>query len=164
MKNFNSNSSHALSRFAKDKRLRTEERGVRGKEERGERNTGGRRASFNPNFTEDNRPKRSAEGGERTERKQFGAKSATRKPFGAGRSDRNERSERTFKGKNEGFKKSEGFNKGGRKPFGKSEGYKGKSKPAAIKSSASRREQSPDCATKRFKRISPVTLLGLYFG
>ena len=130
MKNFNSNSSHALSRFAKDKRLRTEERSARGKEERGERNTGGRRASFNPNFTEDNRPKRGVEGGKRTERKQFGAKPAARKPFGAGRPERTERGERTFKGKSEGFKKSEGFNKGGRKPFGKSEGYKGKSKPA----------------------------------
>ena len=142
MKNFNSDSSSALSRFAKDKRLRTERttaktgderreaRGIRG----GERT---KRASFNPNFTDDNRPKRGVEGGERTERKQFGTKSTTRKPFGAARPERNER---TFKGKsegfkkNEGFKKSEGFNKGGRKPMGKSEGYKGKGKPTAERS------------------------------
>ena len=94
-----------------------------------------KRASFNPNFTEDNRPKRGVEGGERTERKQFGAKPAARKSFGAGRPERNERTERTFKGKNEGFKKGEGFSKGGRKPFGKSEGgYKGKGKPATERS------------------------------
>ena len=137
MKNFNSDSSSALSRFAKDKRLRTErtervERTPRTASARPERT---KRTSFNPNFTEDNRPKRGVEGGERTERKQFGAKPAARKPFGAGRPERSERTERTFKGKSEGFKKSEGFNKGGRKPFGKSEGgYKGKSKPAGERS------------------------------
>ena len=134
MKNFNSDSSSALSRFAKDKRLRTEraERTSRTASARPERT---KRASFNPNFTEDNRPKRGVEGGERTERKQFGAKPAARKPFGAGRPERNERTERTFKGKNEGFKKSEGFSKGGRKPFSKSEGgYKGKGKPATERS------------------------------
>ena len=127
MKNFNSDSSSALSRFAKDKRLRTE-RTPRTERVSSTRTTSSRpertkRASFNPNFTEDNRPKRGVEGGER---KQFGAKSAARKPFGAGRPERNER---TFKGK------SEGFNKGGRKPMGKSEGgYKGKGKPTAERS------------------------------
>ena len=131
MKNFNSDSSSALSRFAKDKRLRTErtprtERAssARGASARSERP---KRASFNPNFTEDNRPKRGVEGGERTERKQFGSKPVARKPFGAGRNERNERNERTFKGRSEGFK-------GGRKPMGKSEGYKGKGKPAAERS------------------------------
>ena len=73
----------------------TDDRGVSGRVdkilERGERNTGGRRASFNPNFTEDNRPKRGVEGGERGERKQFGAKPASRKPFGAARPERSER-------------------------------------------------------------------------
>ena len=123
MKNFNSDSSSALSRFAKDKRLRTERtpRTERVTSSRPERT---KRASFNPNFTEDNRPKRGTEGGERGERKQFGAKPAARKPFGAGRP---ERTERTFKGKSEGFK-------GGRKPMGKSEGYRGKGKPAAERS------------------------------
>ena len=125
MKNFNSDSSSALSRFAKDKRLRTERTSsTRGTSARPERT---KRASFNPNFTEDNRPKRGVEGGERGERKQFGAKPAARKPFGAGRPERNERTERTFKGKAEGFK-------GARKPFGKSEGYKSKGKPAAERS------------------------------
>ena len=147
MKNFNSDSSTALSRFAKDKRLRTErtERTPRTERATSSRPERTKRASFNPNFTEDNRPKRGVEGGERGERKQFGAKPAGRKPFGAGRPERNERS---FNGKNEGFskrgegfkkndgfRKSEGFNKGGRKPFGKSEGgYKGKGKPAGERS------------------------------
>ena len=154
MKNFNSDSSSALSRFAKDKRLRTE-RPTKTREERpaSSRSTSTRsertfsarpertkRASFNPNFTDDNRPKRGVEGGER---KSFGSKpSRSTRDFGAkggkfeGRGG--ERNERTFKGKSEGFKpKGEGFNKGGRKPMGNGEGYKGKrdggykGKPAA---------------------------------
>ena len=138
MKNFNSDSSSALSRFAKDKRLRTE-RTSRPERSSSTRTTSARpertkRASFNPNFTEDNRPKRGVEGGER---KQFGAKPSGRNTFGSrpgGRTERAERTERTFKGKSEGFKsKSEGF-KGGRKPMGKTDGYKGKGKPAAERS------------------------------
>ena len=62
MKNFNSDSSSALSRFAKDKRLRT----TKTKDERRETREGfkserPKRASFNPNFTDDNRPKRGVE-------------------------------------------------------------------------------------------------------
>ena len=65
MKNFNSDSSSALSRFAKDKRLRTErpERtATRSERPSSTRSTSARpertkRASFNPNFTDDNRPK-----------------------------------------------------------------------------------------------------------
>ena len=152
MKNFNSDSSSALSRFAKDKRLRTE-RTSRPERTSSTRTTSARpertkRASFNPNFTEDNRPKRGVEGGER---KQFGSKPNGRGAFGnkpGSRTERTERTERTFKGKSEGFKskndnfkpkgegfksKSEGF-KGGRKPMGKSEGFRGKGKPAAERS------------------------------
>ena len=149
MKNFNSDSSSALSRFAKDKRLRTE-RAPRTERTSSTRTTSARpertkRASFNPNFTEDNRPKRGVEGGER---KQFGSKPSGRNSFGSRPGGRTERTERTFKGKSEGFKskndnfkpkgegfksKSEGF-KGGRKPMGKSEGYKGKGKPTAERS------------------------------
>ena len=139
MKNFNSDSSSALSRFAKDKRLRTERPASRSERPTSSRPTSARpertkRASFNPNFTDDNRPKRGVEGGER---KQFGGKPSGRNTFGSkpgGRTERTERTERTFKGKSEGFNKSksdnfkpkgEGF-KGGRKPMGKSDGYKGK--------------------------------------
>ena len=150
MKNFNSDSSSALSRFAKDKRLRTE-RTPHTERTSSTRTTSARpertkRASFNPNFTEDNRPKRGVEGGER---KQFGGKPSGRSAFGnkpGNRTERADRSERTFKGKSEGFKpKSEGFKKndnfksngdgfkGGRKPMGKRDGgYKGK--PAAERS------------------------------
>ena len=141
MKNFNSDSSSALSRFAKDKRLRTERTSTRSERPASTRSTSTRserpkRASFNPNFTEDNRPKRGVEGGER---KQFGSKPSGRGAFGSrpgGRTERTDRSERTFKGKSEGFKKNDGFKsksegfKGGRKPMGgKRDSYKGK--PAA---------------------------------
>ena len=141
MKNFNSDSSSALSRFAKDKRLRTERTSTRSERPASTRSTSTRserpkRASFNPNFTEDNRPKRGVEGGER---KQFGSKPSGRGAFGSkpgGRTERTDRLERTFKGKSEGFKKNDGFKsksegfKGGRKPMGgKRDGYKGK--PAA---------------------------------
>ena len=128
MKNFNSDSSSALSRFAKDKRLRTTK--TRDEKPASARPERTKRASFNPNFTDDNRPKRDGF-------KPKGAKFEGRPKFenkGEGRTDR------TFKGKsegfkkNDGFKKSEGFNKGGRKPFGKSEGYKGKGKPTAERS------------------------------
>ena len=120
MKNFNSDSSSALSRFAKDKRLRT----TKAKDERREmrdgfKNERPKRTSFNPNFTDDNRPKRNSEGS-------FKANSRPTRDFGTkgGKfvSRGGERNERTFKGKSEGFKpKGEGF-KGSRKPMGKSEG------------------------------------------
>ena len=117
MKNFNSDSSSALSRFAKDKRLRT----TKTKDERRETREGfkserPKRASFNPNFTDDNRPKRGVENRKR--------KTENGKPF---------RQEPSFKTRDERRETREGF-KGGRKPFGKSEGYKGKGKPTAERS------------------------------
>ena len=142
MKNFNSDSSSALSRFAKDKRLRTTKTSDEKRESRGGfKSERPKRASFNPNFTEDNRPKRGVEGSFKTKDERREARGGF-KPKGSGV----ERTERTFKGKsegfkkNDGFKKSEGFNKGGRKPFGKSEGfkksegYRGKGKPTAERS------------------------------
>ena len=115
MRNFNSDSSSALSRFAKDKRLRTE-RAPKTKDERREvrdfrSSERPKRASFNPNFTEDNRPKRGVENGKR--------RTENGKPFRQEPKD-------AFNPKGKGFntgRKSEGA----RKPFGKSEGYKGKS-------------------------------------
>ena len=120
MKNFNSDSSSALSRFAKDKRLRT----TKAKDEKpsAARSERPKRASFNPNFTDDNRPKRGGEGFKSSGRptRDFGAKGGKfenkGKFEGKGKfeSKGSERNERTFKGKNDGFKsKSEGF-KGGR--------------------------------------------------
>ena len=152
MKNFNSDSSSALSRFAKDKRLRTErtERtATRSERPSSTRSTSARpertkRASFNPNFTDDNRPKRGGEGFKSNSRptRDFGAKSGKfegkskfdgkSKFEGRGKFEnkgegRNDRNEHTFKGKSEGFK-------GGRKPMGgkRDGGYKGK--PAAERS------------------------------
>ena len=142
MKNFNSDSSSALSRFAKDKRLRTTKTSDEKRESRGGfKSERPKRASFNPNFTEDNRPKRGVEGSFKTRDERRETRGGF-KPKGSG----TERTERTFSGKsegfkkNDGFKKSEGLNKGGRKPFGKSEGfkksesYKGKGKPTAERS------------------------------
>ena len=120
MKNFNSDSSSALSRFAKDKRLRTSQT----KDERRETRGGERpkRASFNPNFTDDNRPKRGVEGGSRS----FGKPSSKpSREFGARGSKSEGRAKFEGKSKFEGKGKNEGF-KGGRKPMGKGTGYKGK--------------------------------------
>ncbi len=144
MKNFNSDSSSALSRFAKDKRLRTERTTTRSERPASARPTSARsertkRASFNPNFTDDNRPKRNAEGSFKSNSRptrDFGAKGGKfegkSKFEGRGKFEnkgegRGERNERTFKGKSEGFKD-------GRKPMGgkRDGGYKGK--PAAERS------------------------------
>ena len=139
MKNFNSDSSSALSRFAKDKRLRTERTTTRSERPASARPERTKRASFNPNFTDDNRPKRNAEGSFKSNSRptrDFGAKGGKfegkSKFEGRGKFEnkgdgRGERNERTFKGKSEGFK-------GGRKPMGgkRDGGYKGK--PAAERS------------------------------
>ena len=129
MKNFNSDSSSALSRFAKDKRLRTERTATRSERPASTRSERPKRASFNPNFTDDNRPKRDgfkSKGGKFENKGKFEGK-----PKFDNKGEN--RGERTFKGKSEGFKsksdnfkpKGEGF-KGGRKPMGKSEGFKTK--------------------------------------
>ena len=144
MKNFNSDSSSALSRFAKDKRLRTTKTSDEKRESRGNfKSERPKRASFNPNFTDDNRPKRGGEGFKSSGRpsRDFGAKGGKFDGKGKFEAKGGERNERPFKGKSEGFKskndsfkpKGEGF-KGGRKPVGKSDGYKGKGKPTAERS------------------------------
>ncbi|MBP3551381.1 MAG: rRNA pseudouridine synthase [Alistipes sp.] len=115
MRNFNSDSSSALSRFAKDKRLRTTKTSDERRETRESfKSERPKRASFNPNFTDDNRPKRGVENGKR--------RAESGKPF---------RQEPSFKTRDERRETREGFNggrksEGARKPFGKSEGYKGK--------------------------------------
>ena len=131
MKDFNSDSSNAVSRFAKDKRLRTArtervDRGER-KSERPASADRQKRSSYNPNFTSDNRLKegfRSERGEERPRRtsgskpyrnegegKSFGAKK-----FGAGKKfggERNfERSERTFERGERSFERSNRFGEG----------------------------------------------------
>ncbi|MBQ5752992.1 MAG: pseudouridine synthase, partial [Alistipes sp.] len=145
MKDFNSDSNNAVSRFAKDKRLRTArtERVERG-ERKSDRSAGfdrQKRTSYNPNFTSDNRlkesfrserseekPRRTGAGNkpyrsEKSEGKSFGAKKfGAGKKFGSERTfERGERSQggKTFGGKPFGGRKSEsGKSFGGEKKFG----------------------------------------------
>ena len=124
MRNFNSDSSSALSRFAKDKRLRTTKTSDERRDMRESRNNERpKRASFNPNFTEDNRPKRGVENGKR--RTESG-KSFRQDPSFKTRDERRETRD-AFNPKGKGFnggRKSEGTRKFDNK--GKSAGYKGK--------------------------------------
>lgn len=123
MAKFNTESSATLSRFAKDKRVRTAPK---------ERTEGHfsrpKRASYNPHFTEDNRLKEgfNSENSERSERS-FSSRRATTHTFGSKPFGRKSEGDRKpfAAGSKPGYK---GRNSEGRKPFGKSEGgYKGKS-------------------------------------
>ena len=129
MKNFNSDSTATLSRFAKDKRLRST------RTERVERNERPKRASFNPHFTEDNQLREEFTKGDRPQygaapKHSFGSKPATnrksndskpfdKKPFGKKNNGKNfgnnHNEERTFSGKkfqSKGFaSKSKGSDK-----------------------------------------------------
>ena len=126
MAKFNTENSSTLSRFAKDKRVRTA--APKERTERSERNfSRPKRASYNPHFTEDNRlrdeytPTERSERSERTTRPARPARPARpdAKPFG-------KRTEGGFKGKS---------NNNSRKPFGKSEGgFKGKPRTQERKS------------------------------
>ncbi len=140
MAKFNTENSSTLSRFAKDKRVRTaapKERTER--TERPERNfsrtdrtfSRPKRASYNPHFTEDNRLRDEYTQPERSERGSRPSRPSTRperssrpdsKPFG-------KRTEGGFKGKSQG-----GHTSG--KPFGKRTegGFKGKPRTQERKS------------------------------
>lgn len=134
MKDFKSDATSALSRFAKDKRLRqvrTErvERTVKRDDERRSYDDKPKRSSYNPNFTSDNRLKdRTNDGGER----RFGDKS--HKPFGERRFG-DDKPRKSFGSKSFGDRKFDGdkphksfgdrkFGEnrfegdGGRKPYG----------------------------------------------
>lgn len=107
MKDFKSDATSALSRFAKDKRLRqvrTErvERTVKRDDERRSYDDKPRRSSYNPNFTSDNRLKdRTNDGGER----RFGDK--PHKPFGE-RKFGEDKSHKSFGSKSFGDRKFDG--------------------------------------------------------
>lgn len=120
MAKFNTENSSTLSRFAKDKRVRTA--APKERTERSERNfSRPKRASYNPHFTEDNRLRDEYTPTERTERSERTTRPARpdAKPFG-------KRTEGGFKGKG---------NNNSRKPFGKSEGgFKGKPRTQERKS------------------------------
>ena len=120
MAKFNTENSSTLSRFAKDKRVRT---------------AAPKRASYNPHFTDDNRLKEQYSRGEqsertprteRTERTERPARSS--RPFGS-----KPQGGKPFGGKPQGGKsfgsKTQGSKTQGSKPFGKRSEGGFKSKP-----------------------------------
>lgn len=107
MKDYKSDAGAALSRFAKDKRLRHDNSAHAEHEGNGEQHS--HRRSYNPNFTEDNRLK-----GRDAERKSFGEHSryGEHKPF--------ERERKPFDGERKSGERTFGEHKPfGRKPFDK---------------------------------------------
>ena len=137
MAKFNTENSSTLSRFAKDKRVRT---ATPGRTERSERNfSRPKRSSYNPHFTEDNRL-RDEYATERSERPARSSRPARpdAKPFGK-RTDSKPFGKRTdskpFEKRTEGGFKGKSTDNNSRKPFGKSEGgYKGKPRTQERKS------------------------------
>ena len=142
MAKFNTENSSTLSRFAKDKRVRTsapKERTER--TERPERNfsrtdrtfSRPKRASYNPHFTEDNRLRDEYTQSERSERGSRPARPArpssrTERPARPDAKPFGKRTEGGFKGKSQGGSTT-------RKPYGKSEGgFKGKPRTQERKS------------------------------
>ncbi len=130
MKDFKSDAKPALSRFAKDRRLRQVrpervERTVRNDDERRSYDDKPKRSSYNPNFTSDNRPKNRANDDKRhalgdKQRKPFGERKfdddKPRRSFGSKSSDDKPR---RYSGGNgfEGERKSFGDKKQGGKKF-----------------------------------------------
>ena len=129
MAKFNTENSSTLSRFAKDKRVRTA--APKERSERSERNfSRPKRASYNPHFTEENRLKEEYTQSDRPARPARSTRPARpeAKPYGK-RTDSKPFEKRT----EGGFKGKSGNNS--RKPFGKSEGgFKGKPRTQERKS------------------------------
>ncbi|MFR9547846.1 MAG: pseudouridine synthase [Rikenellaceae bacterium] len=132
MRDFKNDSAKTLSRFGRDKReeattnQRAERRPRLQRDAADSEQRAPRRASYNPNFTDDNRPK-SGNGGARKpygERKEFGE----RKPFGERKEfgDRKPYGERKEFGDRKPFGERKEF--GDRKPFGERKEY-GEHKP-----------------------------------
>ncbi|MBP3532918.1 MAG: rRNA pseudouridine synthase [Alistipes sp.] len=131
MKDFKSDATSALSKFAKDKRLRqvrTErvERTVKRDDERRSYDDKPKRSSYNPNFTSDNRLKdRANDGNERRfgddkPRKSFGSKSFSDRKFEGDKPHKSFGDRKFGDGKFEGDggRKSYGDRKPGGKKFG----------------------------------------------
>ena len=129
MAKFNTENSSTLSRFAKDKRVRTA--APKERSERSERNfSRPKRASYNPHFTEENRLKEEYTQSDRPARPTRSTRPARpeAKPYGK-RTDSKPFEKRT----EGGFKGKSGNNS--RKPFSKSEGgFKGKPRTQERKS------------------------------
>ena len=139
MAKFNTENSTTLSRFAKDKRVRTA--APKERTERGERNfSRPKRASYNPHFTEDNRLRDEYSQGERSERPARPARPArpgSAKPFG-------KRTEGGFKGEPQG--------RGTAKPYGKRNDEGRNDRP---RSTESRSERPRSTERRSYPKFNP---------
>ena len=139
MAKFNTENSTTLSRFAKDKRVRTA--APKERTERGERNfSRPKRASYNPHFTEDNRLRDEYSQGERSERPARPARPArpgSAKPFG-------KRTEGGFKSKPQG--------RGNAKPYGKRNDEGRSDRP---RSTESRSERPRSTERRSYPKFNP---------
>lgn len=182
MKNYNTDSSANVSRFARDKRQRinTTERVERSPRPRREADNEGQREyrprttsaptqrrSFNPHFTDENRLR--SEYTPREERQERGSRYERTE-----RGDRYERNDRTERSERGGFKpKSEGYRaksarpatssklafRGEGKPAYKSEGkpaYKSEGKGGAKRSFSSKRDEKP----RNYPKYNPNKVTG----
>ena len=182
MKNFNTDSSANVSRFARDKRQRinTSERVERSPRPRREADNEGQREyrprttlaptqrrSFNPHFTDENRLR--SEYTPREERQERGSRyERTERGDRYERNDRTERSERGgFKPKSEGYRaksarpatSSKPAFRGEGKPAYKSEGkpaYKSEGKGGAKHSFSSKRDEKP----RNYPKYNPNKVTG----
>ena len=182
MKNFNTDSSANVSRFARDKRQRinTSERVERSPRPRREADNEGQREyrprttsaptqrrSFNPHFNEENRLR--SEYTPREERQERGSRYERTERFERSeRGDRTERSERSgFKPKSEGYRaksarpatSSKPAFRGEGKPAYKSEGkpaYKSEGKGGAKRSFSSKRDEKP----RNYPKYNPNKVTG----
>lgn len=182
MKNFNTDSSANVSRFARDKRQRinTSERVERSPRPRREADNEGQREyrprttsaptqrrSFNPHFTDENRLR--SEYTPREERQERGSRyERTERGDRYERNDRTERSERSgFKPKSEGYRAksarpatpSKPAFRGEGKPAYKSEGkpaYKSEGKGGAKRSFSSKRDEKP----RSYPKYNPNKVTG----
>ena len=139
MAKFNTENSTTLSRFAKDKRVRTA--APKERTERGERNfSRPKRASYNPHFTEDNRLRDEYSQSERSERPARPARPArpgSTKPFG-------KRTEGGFKSKPQG--------RGTAKPYGKRNDEGRNDRP---RSTESRSERPRSTERRSYPKFNP---------
>ena len=142
MAKFNTENSTTLSRFAKDKRVRTA--APKERTERGERNfSRPKRASYNPHFTEDNRLRDEYSQSERSERPARPARPArptrpgSAKPFG-------KRTEGGFKSKPQG--------RGAAKPYGKRNDEGRSDRP---RSTESRSERPRSTERRSYPKFNP---------
>ena len=136
MAKFNTENSTTLSRFAKDKRVRTA--APKERTERGERNfSRPKRASYNPHFTEDNRLRDEYSQGERSERPARPARPGSAKPFG-------KRTEGGFKSKPQG--------RGNAKPYGKRNDEGRSDRP---RSTESRSERPRSTERRSYPKFNP---------